>query len=247
MPEKLNTIVRLLNKELKIHDINDYSKNGLQVRASNTINKVGLATDASMETFKVAKALGCDLVIVHHGMFWKGVKDSFGINKRRVSFLKRNHISVYAAHLPLDKSKKYGHNAYLLEILGVKPKIKFSTVGYIGYLNNPKALSVIAANLQRKLGAKCKVWNFGKNKVKKIAALSGSGRSGIPDVLKKKVDLLITGELSYADYYTAKEKRLNVILAGHYKTETSGVKAVGELLRQKYGIKTVFIDLPTGL
>lgn len=247
MPEKLNTIVRLLNKELKIHDIWDYSKNGLQVRASNMIQKVGLATDASMETFKIAKSLGCDLVIVHHGMFWKGVKDNFGINKRRVSFLKKNHVSVYAAHLPLDESKKYGHNAYLLEILGVKPQIKFSKVGYIGNLNNAKSISSIANVLQKKLNTKCTVWNFGKNKVKKVAALSGSGRSGMPDVLRGKVDLIITGELSYGDYYTAKEKGLNVILAGHYKTETSGVKAIGELLRQKYGIKTVFIDLPTGL
>lgn len=247
MPVKLNSIVKLLNKELKIKDIEDQSKNGLQVRASNQINKVGLTTDASMDSFKKAKQLGCELLIVHHGIIWKGQNDTANLVRKKIDFLKKNHISLYVAHLPLDKSKKYGHNTYILGLLNAKPKKAFGHVGYIGYLNKPKSIDLIVKDIENKLDTKCKVWGFGKKQIKSVAAISGSGSTLILDAIKSKVDLLVTGEVTSWNYYDAKEGKLNVILAGHYKTETSGVVAIGNLLEQKFGLKTKFIDLPTGL
>ncbi len=244
---KLNAVVRLLNKEVKIKSIEDNSRNGLQVRASKSIGKVGLATDACMDSFKAAKRLGCDLLIVHHGIFWKGEKDTMGMNKKRVRFLKKNGISLYAAHLPLDKSRKYGHNTYLFSMLGAKPVAQFGGVGYLGYLSRPRSLDAITKEINLNLGTKCRVWGFGKKKIRRIAAVSGAGSSDIPEAIKKNADLFITGEAFSWMYYTAKECKFNVILAGHYKTETSGVKALGRLLEKKFGLKTVFIDLPTGL
>lgn len=245
MAARLNPIVRLLNKELRIKDIVDQSKNGLQVRASNNIHKVGLATDACMDSFKKAKKLGCNLLIVHHGIVWKGQKDTANLSRNRINFLKKNHISLYAAHLPLDRNKRYGHNVYLFKLLRAKPKRVFGGVGYSGYLDEPRDINTIAKEIENKLNTKCTVWKFGKNRINKIAIISGAGSSFILDAIKQKVDLFITGEAPSWNYYDAKEGKLNVILAGHYKTETNGVIAVGNLLKQKFDLKTMFIDLPT--
>lgn len=244
---KLNSIVRFLNKELKVKSIKDLSRNGLQVKASNEIRKVGLATDACMDVFKKAKKSGCDLVIVHHGLFWKKHKDISNITKDRVKFLKKNKISLYAVHLPLDKHIKYGNNACILKILGIKPKELFAEVGYIGYLNKPRSLGSIAKELNKGLKTKCKSFGFGKKSIRKVAAVSGYGAPDVLEAIKKNVDLFITGETSHSYYDDAEEGRINVIFGGHYKTETLGVRALGNLLKQKFGLKTIFIDSPTGL
>jgi dinuclear metal center YbgI/SA1388 family protein len=244
---KLNPIVKFLNKELKVKSIKDISKNGLQVRASENIDKVGLATDACMDVFKKAKNRGCDLIIVHHGLFWKEKKDVSHITKDRVKFLKKNKISLYTVHLPLDKNIKYGNNAEILRLLNVKPKELFNEVGYLGYLNKTRSLSSITEELNRKLKTKCKVLKFGKKNIKKIAVVSGYGAPDVLEAIKKNVDLFITGETSHSYYDDAEEGKINVIFGGHYKTETVGVKALGILLKKKFNLKTIFIDSSTGL
>jgi len=187
------------------------------------------------------------LVVVHLGLFWKGTKGAEILTKPKVKFLKKNKISVYAAHLPLDKHEKYGNNIILFKLLNVKPKEIFDEVGYLGYLKKTRSVSSIANELERKLDTRCKVWRFGKNKIKKIAIVSGSGGLSISEAVKKKVDLFITGEISHGSYRLVKDVRLSVITAGHYKTETVGVKEVGKLLERKFKLKTVFIDNPTGM
>jgi len=244
---KLNSIVNFLNRELKVKSIKDRSKNGLQVRASQNINKVGLATDACMDVFRKAKRSKCDLVIVHHGLFWKKQKDVSHITKNRVNFLKKNKISLYAVHLPLDKNIKYGNNTEILRMLSIKPKEIFGGVGYLGYLNKPRNLNSIIKELNKKLSTRCKVLRFGKKNVKKIAVVSGYGAPDVLEAIKKKVDLFITGETSHSYYDEAEEGKINVIFGGHYKTETVGVKALGKLIEKKFNLKTIFIDSPTGL
>jgi len=244
---KLNSVVKFLNRELKIKSIKDESKNGLQVRASNEIKKVGLSVDACMDVFEQARKLNCDLIIVHHGLFWKGAKGAEILTKPKVKFLKKNKISVYAAHLPLDKHFKYGNNVMLFKMLSIKPKEIFDEVGYLGYLKKTRNVNSIAKELESKLDARCKVWRLGKIKIRKLAIVSGSGGRSISEAVKKKVDLLITGEISHGSYRLAKDARLSMITAGHYKTETVGVKEVGRLLEKKFNLKTVFIDNPTGM
>jgi dinuclear metal center YbgI/SA1388 family protein len=242
---KLNTIVKFLNNELKIRSIKDESKNGLQIRASDEVRKIGLGVDACMETFIKAKKLGCNLVIVHHGLFWKGKKDF--ANKVRIKYLKKNNISVYAVHLPLDKNMDYGNNVTLFKMLNAKPKEIIGRVGYIGYLEKTESIDSVARELEKKLKTKCKVWKFGKTRIKKIAIISGSGRGYLNDCILKKVDAFITGEVSHGTYRGAKDAKMSIIIGGHYKTETVGVKNLGKLLEKKFKVKSVFIDAPTGM
>ncbi len=247
---KLNTIVRFLNKELGVSKI-DGARNGLQVKGSEDVQKIVFSVDASMELFEKAKAKKCNLVIVHHGLFWKGIKDSFNLRKKAIAFLKRNGISLYASHHPIDSNITYGNNSELARIIKAKNLKKFGLShglvwGWQGIIK-PISLNKAVSVYNKALKTKFQIFNFGKSKIKSIAFCSGGGTFWMDEAKKKKIDLIVTGEMKHMLYHKAKELKLNIIAGGHYKTEMVGVKALMELLKEKFKIKTEFIDVPTGL
>ena len=150
-------------------------------------------------------------------------------------------------HLPLDKHKKYGNNVLLFKILGVVPKEEFGSVGYIGMFKSPKPLKSIIKILNTKLDAKCKILGYGPKNIKKIAICSGGAQYKAGEAIDKGADLFITGEIGHSNYHQSTETKINIIGAGHYATETIGVKALMPLLAKKFQVKTVFLDSPTGL
>lgn len=248
---KLSTIVRTLNKELKVRSIKDDSKNGLQVKASKDINKIGFAVDASMETFEKAIKLGCDLLIVHHGLLWKPVKKEALLTKR-LNYLKKNKLSLYASHLPLDMHPKLGNNAQLCELFDIKEKRKFgyyhgSAIGYVGKLKKTMTIKSFVKLVNQKLKTSSKTLLFGKIKVRTVGVVSGGGLAMLPEAIRKKVDVYLNGEVKHTFYHYVKEGNLNLIAAGHYATETCGLKAVKKNIEENFDVKTVFIDIPTKL
>ena len=116
----LLAITRFLNKPLNIRNIPDNSKNGMQARGTKEVKKIGFAVDACMEVFNKAKEQDCDLIIVHHGILWKKSNVPKAQLEKRISFLKKHGISLYAAHLPLDLHPEYGNNIRLARLLGLK-------------------------------------------------------------------------------------------------------------------------------
>jgi dinuclear metal center YbgI/SA1388 family protein len=249
---RLNTIVRFLNKELKVRSIPDASRNGLQVRASSEVKMIGFAVDACMETFEKAVARKCDLLVVHHGLFWKGQGDESGQRKKRTAFLKRKRLSLYAAHLPLDRHEQHGNNAKLSEMIGLTHRKRFGKykgnyIGYKGKLRKSTTRDALVRSLNRKLKTKCAVIPFGPGRIRTIGVVSGGGVSLRQQAVKEKLDCFVTGDSGHDFYHVAKEGRLNVVMAGHYATETLGVKALMLLLKEKFNIQTAFIDTPTGM
>ena len=246
-------IVAFLNKYLNIDVYPDKSRNGLQVEGKKEVEKIAFAVDACMDTFVKAKALGADMLIVHHGLIWGGIEYVRGLVQKRLKFLLENELNLYAAHLPLDLHPEVGNNAQLLKLLGLEPKEPFGSynglsIGYISEFDEPKPLPLIAQILVEKLKTDyVKAYEFGVEEIKRVGVVSGRGGFAIPEAIEKGVDLFITGEFLHDDYHTAKEGRLSVIAAGHYASETLGVKALMHVLREKFGVKTVFIDNPTGL
>jgi len=243
---KLNTIVRFLNKELKISKIKDDSKNGLQVRCNPEVKKIGFAVDGCLSTFEKAKKAKVDLLIVHHGIKWSPQKKP-EINKKREMFLKKNKISLYGVHLPLDAHNKYGNNIVLSILLGLKNIKKFgkyrgSKIGYMGKFEKATPLNAIAKLLNKKLKTKSKVYVFGKKTIKTIGVVSGGGALAIQEALKERLDCLLTGEMGLGDHNWAQDTKLSMIIAGHYATETVGVKALMPLLKGRFGVKIVFIE-----
>jgi dinuclear metal center YbgI/SA1388 family protein len=248
---KLKEIVRFLNKYLEIDKINDRSWNGLQVEGKPEVKKIAFSVTAGVDVFEKCKKENSDMVIVHHGIFWKESNPSVrGWYKDRILSLLKSNISLYTCHLPLDKHSIVGNNVQLLKLLGAKIKEKMGMYGrdYVGCIGErrPASLKSIVNILNKKLNTKCIVLNYGKEKVRRIGVVSGGAPYDVFEAIEKNVDLYITGDP--ADITEAvKDAKINVIFAGHYATETVGVKALAKVLEKKFKVKTVFVDAPTGL
>ncbi|MBD3248500.1 Nif3-like dinuclear metal center hexameric protein [Candidatus Woesearchaeota archaeon] len=248
---KLNNIVKFLNKELNIRLIPDKSRNGLQVKTSKDIKKIGFAVDACISTFEKAKKAKVDLLVVHHGVKWTPQKYK-KISKKRIDFLEKNKIALYAAHLPLDINEEYGNNIGLCRILNLKNVKKFGRyhrfkIGYKGKFKKNITINKIANNLNKKLKTKCNVLNFGKKQIRSIGIVSGGGSEAIEEAVKEKLDCFLVGEIDHGAHTRLKDYPLNAIIAGHYATETVGVKALMPVLKEKFNIETTFIDNPIRL
>ncbi|MBW2978108.1 Nif3-like dinuclear metal center hexameric protein [Candidatus Woesearchaeota archaeon] len=245
----LLSVVRFLNKELNIRKIPDSSRNGLQVKGKKQVKKIGFAVDACLSTFEKAKKAKVDLLIVHHGLLWKPQKRK-EITKKRLNFLKKNKIALYGCHLPLDAHIKHGNNIKLCELIHLTKIKKFGryhggpAIGYQGSLINPKTIKALANLLNKELKTESKVYPFGKKKIKTVAIISGAGYALLEEAIKKKIDLFITGEIKYSIYNHSKDEQISLIVAGHYATETLGIKALMALIKEKFNIQTVFIDNP---
>lgn len=249
----LKQICQFLDTELNVAQIEDTSLNGIQVAGEEQIKKVICAVDACVETFYEAKKQSAQMIIVHHGLFWDKPQSLTGTLYNRLEILFKNGISLYAVHLPLDLHPEFGNNAQLMNLFTTKkPCEPFGeyhgvSIGYLGKLDKEIDLLGIQQTLEQRLNTTCRLLNFGKQKIKTIAIVSGGGADMIKEAIDKEVDLFITGESKLFTYHLAKESKINIIFAGHYATETLGVKALAEVLSKKFQIECNFINIPTEL
>jgi len=239
-------IAKFLDKELHIYDFEDSSCNGLQVENSGEIKKIAFTVDASMETFKMAVKSGCNLLIVHHGMIWYGLKHITGIYHKKIKYLLDNNVALYAAHLPLDAHPQYGNNIQLGRLLKLQNIWPFGQhykeIGVIGKTNTTMSK---VKEILKKNGMKTISLDFGPKIIRKIAIVSGGGSKELITAVKKGADLYFTGEPLHYVYHQAQEAGLNVIFGGHYETEVWGVKALMPLLKKEFKVQTEFLDAPT--
>lgn len=241
-----------LDKLLNINKIDDVSLNGLQVENMGNVDKIYGSVDISSELVK--KAEEKSLIIVHHGIFWgKPVSITKNIYKL-ISLLIEKDCALYVSHLPLDIHEEFGNNhgfykllkwdKYKNEPFGMYKNLTLSSV--VEFPEEIK-LNNLLGDLYKVLGEKVVFWDFGKKNIKRLAFLSGAGALDLGEAVDKKIDLFITGETSHNSYWFAKENNINVIFAGHYNTEKTGVNLLLDHLSEKFSMKSNFIDLPTGL
>lgn len=248
----LKKLVSFLTGELGLSEFpRDESANGLQVEGGRSVRKIGLAVDACEYVFNKAAGQQVDFLIVHHGLVWGGIRSVTGILKKRIKLLLDHDISLYACHLPLDWHPEYGNNAQLRSLLGLSRAGEFGEyhgkrIGCRGRLNKEMALNDFLLRVDKRLGTTSRAIDFGR-KVKNVGIVSGGGWSALYDAEYHDIDTFLTGEPSHSAYTLAEELKVNLIFAGHYATETAGVRAVGAMLTKKFAIETVFIDHPTGL
>ncbi|MBN2070401.1 MAG: Nif3-like dinuclear metal center hexameric protein [Candidatus Krumholzibacteriota bacterium] len=250
---KLSKITGLLDETLDIASFRaDSSLNGLQVEGSPEVRRVALAVDACEEAIRKSKNLGAQLLIVHHGLFWNRNETITGIMAKRIKLLLINGISLYAAHLPLDVHPSLGNNARLASLLGLDNTFLFGEysgieIGRCGVLPEAVSPKSFSARVRKVLQAPVSSLLFGKSRIRKVGIVSGGGASLTSAAARSGCDALLTGETSHSAYHVARENRINLFCAGHYATETQGVRAVGSFLEERLGLDTKFIDLPTGL
>jgi len=250
---KLAEIVEHLDGLLHSEPMNDAALNGLQVGGEWEVDRVGVAVDARLATFRAAAKAGCGLLVVHHGLFWGGAFPWTGAEYERVAFLTEHSLGLYGSHLPLDAHPDLGNNAQLLRALGVEPGERFGdyrglAVGWWGDLDESLPRAALMDRIIQVLGGPSDLLPFGPEEVRRVGVLSGGG--GGPDVLsalRAGADLMLTGEASHQLHALAEDWGANLAFGGHYATEAFGVRAVARRLEEDLGLETVFLPYPTGL
>ena len=248
---KREDIIQFLNEYLLVSTIPDSSLNGLQVEGRAAVRKVVFGVSANLELFKRAKAVGADMIVVHHGLLWgqeQAIKGTFG---RRIGFLLKNEISLAGYHLPLDKHPVLGHNALLIKSLQAKELQPFAnyhgqTIGYAAQIPTA-SLQTIARKLEKVCGATAFLMPFGPKKISTVGIVSGGGWSMITDAIAQGLDLFVTGSLDEPAQELCREGHLNCIALGHYNSEKIGVKALMELVKKQFDVATEFIDIKNPL
>jgi len=249
-----NELVIYLDDQLRTGEIADISLNGLQFPGASEISKVALAVDACLETTEQAISAGAQMLLVHHGLFWKG--QDYGpigpAQKAQLKALVESDLNLYASHLPLDLHPELGNNAELCRLVGLDAPHRWldyegNKLGFWGEFAADVTLAELGSKLETALGEAPRVLEFGAGSAGRTGICSGGSQEGIKEAAELGMDTFILGEMAHYMFHFARERGLNIILAGHYLTETVGVKAVGRLLEEKFGLDTVFIDVPTGL
>jgi dinuclear metal center YbgI/SA1388 family protein len=246
-------VVAYLDGYLDVANVPDFpgAVNGLQVENSGSVTKIAACTDLCLATVEAAAAIGADLMLVHHGLFWgNGLRPLTDRSYRKVRELVTHDIAVYSAHLPLDVHPEVGNNALLargIELRVVDRFVEYEgcAIGVWGELAISR--DELGDRLSRLLGDEPFLIAAGPEETRRVGVLSGGGGAHIGDARAAGLDTFITGEGQHHTYFDADEWGLNVFYAGHYATETLGVKALARLVSEKLGCDWEFIDYPTGL
>lgn len=252
MAPSTRELAEYLDKYLRVREVEDSRNalNGLQVENEGPVSSFAVAVDACQVTIDQSVQIGANLLLVHHGLFWGGLEPLVGRHGRRVRTLMRHNVALYSAHIPLDLHPEVGNNAVLARTLGLAEPKFFGDhlgqeLGVAGTLLTTRA--ALVDRVRQVLGVESHVIAAGPEEVRRIGIISGGGGSMIGEAVRAGVDTYLTGEGTHHTHFDAEEWGVNVIYAGHYATETMGVRALAVHLEQRFGLPWHFIDHPTGL
>ena len=248
----LSQIVEYTNDYLRVAEIEDWPNalNGLQIENSGRVTKIGAAVDVSTRVLTAAAKKDVDLLIVHHGLFWQGLQSATGGLRRQLKLAFENDIALYSAHLPLDLHSKVGNNAQLAAALGLKLTKPFleekgQLIGLRSKMSGSRDDRI--RKFRKVLRGSVKAFNFGPKNPKNIGIITGAAGSEIYRVASENIDTFITGEAPHWAAVAAEELGINLLLGGHYATETFGAKALAAHLSERFKLAWEFLDFPTGL
>jgi len=248
----LTALVSYLDRYLRVAEVPDapHAVNGLQVANAGTVSRVAAAVDLCEATVRLAAEQGANLLLVHHGLFWGGLQPLTGRAYRRVTGLVTRDIALYSAHLPLDLHPEVGNNAVLARQLGISLRGEFGEeyglpIGQWGDVDMSR--DAFERRLAGLTGSAPRRMAFGPERVRRVGVVTGAAGSMIAQAAAADLDTFVTGEGPHHTFFDAEELKLNVFYAGHYATETVGVKALAEHLHGRFDLPWSFLDHPTGL
>ena len=251
-------IVQYLDDLLDTRSIPDYPNalNGLQLANDGQVTRIAAAVDFSLRTVAGAAEAKANLLIVHHGMFWSGLEPMRGTVFTRMKTLIANGIAVYSSHLPLDRHALYGNNALLAAELGLEPSNEFArfkniSIGVMGESDiDTSVLAVRADEFAQSQGGSARTTPIDDGRrTRRWAICTGAGASSetLREARESRIDTLIVGEGPHHSAVDAEESGIVVIYAGHYATETLGVRTLAAHVSDRFGLPWTFIEAPTGL
>jgi dinuclear metal center YbgI/SA1388 family protein len=232
----------------------DASANGLQVGPTDAdVEHAAFAVDGAAATVREAAAAGADVLVVHHGFVWGGLDRVTGPEYDRIASCVDADIALYVSHLPLDGHDELGNAAGLASFLDCEDTEPFGeyggvTIGQRARLTSPWSVGELRDRLAEldTGGQPVRTLEFGPEAIEDVAIVTGSGTDWIREAADAGVDALVTGEGKQKAYHEARAAGMNVLLAGHYATETFGVRRLEDLVGG-WGIETTYVDHPTGL
>lgn len=254
----LDRIARHLDEVLRTREIPDYpgALNGVQLDTDRPISRVAVGVDASQAVIAGAIAAGAELLVVHHGLFWGGAPRIVGPMRARLKPAFDAGLAIYGAHLPLDAHPELGNNVLLARALGLEPTAGFGryqtiSVGVSGTsdLDTSALVERTRAYSQQEGGQLVVAGPVAGKRTRRWALITGAGASSdsLREAAALGVDTFITGEGPHHTAIEGPELGITMLYAGHYATETIGVKAVGAHLERTFGLPWSFIPAPTGL
>lgn len=230
--------------------------NGAQVEHHGPVKRIAAAVDCSMRTIRGAIAEGANLLLVHHGLFWGGLQPLTGSLYSRVRLLLDHDIALYSAHLPLDAHERFGNSRLLAAEIGLQPSSgfgRYDTIdcGVRGACDlQTKELIERLGTFARLHGGQVRASAVDSGRRTRHWAISsgaGANAGAIREASSVGVDTLITGEGPHWTAIDAEERDMVIVYAGHYVTETLGVRALAEYIASEFALSWVWVAAPTGL
>lgn len=248
---RIASIISALDELLDPSAFPDLGPNGLQVPGGSEVRRVVTGVSAQRALVERAIAERAELVLVHHGLFWDFLPTGLTpVLAERLRPLFKHDVALAAYHLPLDAHPELGNNAILAERLGCERHEAFGRyrgvpIGRAGtFPGDGVAAADLSARVRAVTGREPTVFDGGPERVRRIGIVSGSGADALPEAVAAGLDALLTGEPREHVMADSREAGIHFVAAGHYATETFGIRALGDWLAARFGIEHVWVDLP---
>ena len=245
----LNEIIQWCDQTLKSHEFKDYAPNGLQIEGTSEVKKILCAVTASQTAIDAAVAYGADLLLVHHGYFWKGEPYPItGMRGKRIKSLIQHDISLVGYHLPLDSHPTIGNNAAIADLLELEhiqaldPNER-NPIGNIGYLKSAMSPEVFKQFASEKLGFDAIHLPADKTSIQKVGFCTGGAQDYIKKAADQDCDAYISGEVSERTFYEAQELNVHYYACGHHATEKYGVQRLAKAISEQFNIEYSYFEL----
>ena len=245
----LADIIQWCDSTLKSHEFKDYAPNGLQIEGKTEVNKIVCAVTASQTAIDAAIAQGADLLLVHHGYFWKGEAYPItGMRGKRIKSLIQQDISLVGYHLPLDSHPTLGNNAAIADLLELQniealDPTERHPIGNIGYLKSAMSPEAFKAFVSERLGFDAIHLPCDKSTIQKVGFCTGGAQDYISKAALQNCDAYISGEVSERTFYEAAELGVHYYACGHHATEKYGVQRLAKAISEQFNIEYSYFEL----
>ncbi len=237
---------RYLSEALAVSQFKDYGPNGLQVEGRSEVRRLVSGVTASLAFIEAAIEAGADVLLVHHGLFWRGQDGRLtGWLRQRLAPLFQHNVNLLAYHLPLDAHSQWGNNAALGARMGWLADGRFGEqqLGFAAPLPAPVSLVALKLHIEVSLGRSVQALAGDGRSLRRVAWCTGGAQSYFEAAIAAGADVFVTGELSEPQYHLARETGVAFIAAGHHATERYGVQMLGAHLAERFGLEHHFIDI----
>ena len=246
---QLKEIIQWCDETLNTHEFKDYAPNGLQIEGRSDVQKILCAVTASQEAIEAAIAQNADLLLVHHGYFWKGEPYPItGMRGKRIKSLIQHDISLVGYHLPLDSHPTLGNNAAIAECLALEnlqalDPSERHPIGNIGFLKHAMSATEFRDYLTARLGFNAIHLPAEQSHIQKVGFCTGAAQDFISKAAEQGCDAFISGEVSERTYYEAKELGVHYYACGHHATERYGVQRLAKAISEQFNIEYSYLEL----